>query len=130
MSEGATQEDIRQLSRYSVAHLLVCLPFVALSGFSVIPAWVFASVSIPLGAVVGYFTLRPPRAGVLAGISGMATAAGLSWVATLLGVMLDPRTVNDPRWALALGAGAVLGCLFGWYIWDVVRPQPLKREKS
>lgn len=125
MGQGASPEDIRQLGRYSGAHLLVCLPFVALGGFGVMPPWVFAAVSVPLGAVVGRLTLRPRRAGVLAGVAGMGVAGLLSGALSVAGVVFDPRVFQDPRWIVALAAGAVIGCLIGWYVWDVVRgPQP------
>ena len=125
MGQGASPEDIRQLTRYSYTHLAVCLPFVALGGFGVIPPWVFAAVSVPLGALVGQFTLRPRRAGVLAGAAGMAVAGVVSGVSAALGVVLDPGIITNPRQAVALGAGAVVGCLVGWLVWDSVRgPQP------
>ncbi|WP_020474652.1 hypothetical protein [Zavarzinella formosa] len=121
MGQGASPEDIRQLTRYSYTHLAACLPFVALGGFGVIPPWVFAAASMPLGAVVGRFTLRPPRAGVLAGIAGMAVAGVISGVLAALGAILDPRVLTNPRQAVALGAGAVVGCLVGWLVWDTMR---------
>src|SRR5262245_24177061 len=125
MGQGASPEDVRQLSRYSWVHLAACLPFVALGGFGVIPPWVFAAVSVPLGAAVGAFTLRPVRAGVMAGAAGMAVAGLLSGALSVAGVLFDPATFPDPRWTVGLAAGAVVGCLAGWYVWDVARgPQP------
>jgi hypothetical protein len=125
MGQGASPEDIRQLTRYSAAHLLVCLPFVALGGFGVIPPWVFAAVSVPLGAAVGLFTLRPRRAGVLAGMAGTAVAGVLSGALSAAGLVFDPRVFQDPRWTTGLAVGALFGCFAGWYVWDVIRgPQP------
>lgn len=121
MGQLASPEEIRQLTRYSYAHLAACLPFVALGGFGVIPPWVFAAVSVPLGAAVGAYTLRPRRAGVLAGVAGMGVAGLLSGVFWAAGVVLAPRVFRDPRWTVGLAAGAVVGCLVGWYVWDVVR---------
>lgn len=129
MGQGASPEDIRQLTRYSYTHLAVCLPFVALGGFGVIPPWVFAAASIPLGALVGRFTLRPRRAGVLAGIASMAVAGLVSGALAAAGVVFDPRVFQDPRWTVGLAAGAVIGCLVGWYVWDVLRgTQPPANE--
>ena len=125
MSQGASPEDIRLLSRYSWVHLAACLPFVALGGFGVVPPWVFAVVSAPMGAAVGALTLRPRRAGVLAGMAGMMVAGALSGALSVAGVVFDPTTFQDPRWTVGLAAGAVVGCLLGWYVWDVARgPQP------
>jgi hypothetical protein len=125
MAQGASPEDIQQFVRYSTVHCLVCLPFVALGGFGVIPPWVFAAVSVPLGALVGWFTLRPARAGTLGGMAGMAVAGVVSGATAALGMVLDPHEFTSPRLAMALGAGAVFGCLIGLYVWDVVRgPQP------
>src|SRR4051812_8162535 len=105
MGQGASPEDIRQLGRYSAAHGLVCLPFVALGGFGVLPPWVFVAASVPLGALVGLFTLRPRRAGVLAGMAGMAVAGLASGALAAAGVVLDPGVMSDPRWAVGLAAG-------------------------
>lgn len=121
MSQDVSPDDLRQLARYSWVHLLVCLPFVALGGFGVIPPWVFLVVSIPLGAVVGLLTLRPPWTGALAGMTGMAVAGLLSGALSAAGVLFDPRAFRDPRWTVGLAVGAVIGCLIGWYVWDVVR---------
>ena len=46
-------------------------------------------------------------------------------VLAVAGVVFDPRVFRDPRWTMGLGVGAVIGCLIGWYVWDLVRgPQP------
>jgi hypothetical protein len=125
MGQGASPEDLRQLGRHSMAHVMACLPFVALGGFGVIPPWVFAAASVPLGALVGLLTLRSPRAGVFAGMAGMAVACLASGAFTVLGVVFDPRVFRDPRWTTGLGAAAVIGGLAGWYVWDEFRgPQP------
>src|SRR5262245_60771436 len=121
MAQGASPEDIRQLGRYSTVHCLACLPLVALTGFGVIPAWMFAALSLPLGAVVGLFTLRPRFAGVLAGMAGMGVAGVVSGVLAILGVVLDPKATTDPRQTVGLAVGALIGCLIGWYVWDVLR---------
>ncbi len=131
MGQGASPEDIRQLTRYSYTHLAACLPFVALGGFGVLPPWVFAAVSAPLGAIVGWFTLRPPRAGVLAGMAGMAVAGVVSGGSAALGVVLKPGVITNPRQAIALSPGAVVGCLVGWLVWDSLRgSQPPAGEQS
>jgi hypothetical protein len=131
MGQGASPEDIRQLGRYSYTHLAACLPFVALGGFGIIPPWVFAAASVPLGALVGLFTLRPRRAGVFAGVAGMAVAGLLSGALSAAGVVFDPRAFQDPRWTVGLAVGALIGCLVGWYVWDVARgPQPPAGEPS
>ena len=121
VEQGASPEDIRQLGRYSAVHGLVCLPFVALGGFGIIPPWVFAAASVPLGALVGLFTLRPRRAGIFAGAAGMAVAGLLSGALAAAGLVFDPRAFQDPRWTAGLAVGAVIGCLVGWYVWDVLR---------
>ncbi len=125
MAQGISPEDLKHLTRYSYAHILACLPFVALGGFGVIPPWVFAAASVPLGAVVGLFTLRPRRAGVLGGMAGMAVAGLLSGAMFAAGLAFDPRLFQDPRWTAGLAVFAVIGCLVGAYVWDVARgPQP------
>lgn len=121
MDQGVSPKDIKQLVRYSTAHMFACLPFVALGGFGLIPPWAFAAASVPLGAAVGFFTLKPRRAGLLAGIVGMVVAGVISGAANAIGVALDPRVLTDPRWAVGFGVAAVIGCLIGWYVWDVAR---------
>ena len=81
----------------------------------------FAAASVPLGALVGLFTLRPRRAGVFAGIAGMAVAGLVSGALAAAGVVFDLREFQDPQWTVGLAAGAVIGCLVGWYAWDVLR---------
>lgn len=78
-------------------------------------------MSAPLGALVGWFTLRARRAGALAGIAGMGVAGVASGLLAAPGVVIDPHVFRDPRWTMGLAVGAVIGCLIGWYVWDVVR---------
>lgn len=54
----------------------------------------------------------------------MSLAGVMSGALAVAGVMFDPRVFRDPRWTMGLGVGAVIGCLMGWYVWDLVRPQP------
>ena len=130
MGQAVTPEDIRRLGHYSTVHVLACLPFVALGGFDVIPPWVFAAVAAPIGAVVGVFTLRPRRAGALAGAAGMLVAGLTSGALSAIGLVFDPAVLQDPRWTVGLGVGAVIGGFAGMYVWDVLRGEPPSRDDS
>lgn len=131
MGQAVTPEDIRRLGTYSTVHVLVCLPFVALGGFGVIPPWVFLAASAPLGAIVGLFTLQPRRAGVLAGVAGMVVAGLVSGALSAIGLIFNPAVLQDPRWTAGLGVGAVAGGLAGMYVWDVARsPQPSMNDED